>query len=370
MKHKYILTAMALTSILLAGCDSSECNEGEFKADCKDGNISKCVDGKWKQATCDNDFSCNEENQCGDCKNDEVKADCANGKYSKCVNGKWTQTACDNDFSCNAENQCGQCKDGDEKDCSEGKVSRCINGKYQEVDCENNASCTTDGKCGECKNGDTTQCTNDSERVGSAKVCKDGKWSANKEACQGMNSCSVSDECDKCYNKDCYNNFVCNDDCKDTTCKVACDNLAICLKQCDDNNNGCESKCGECMNENHINCEENDDGVGIADICSNGKFKRRDCETIQGIPVSCEKKCTGDYCDDICGECKNDVELICVTKFDSRFIKWYEDGFSYDFQLVKCEEGKLWLYDTDKGYRSCDPVDCSNSEGRAACMAN
>ena len=371
MKHKYILTAMALTSILLAGCDSdssdkSECTNGELKADCHDGSISKCVDGKWTQATCDSGFSCNAENQCGECKNDEVKTDCADGKYSKCVNGKWTKTDCANGFSCNAENQCGECKDGDEKaDCNDGKVSRCINGKYQQADCENNASCTTDNKCGECKNGDTSKCTNDSMGVGSALVCKDGSWSASAEKCPGMFSCSMTDECYQCYSN-CKSQFTCNDDCKDTTCKAECDNYSACIKQCDDNNNGCDSKCGECVNEENINCTENN-GVGFADICFNGKWaSNRECKIVRGIDVSCKKRCNNnDGCNadediSVCGDCKNSADRICIESYNNPYDNI---PLEHTWELVFCKEGAL-EFNTQV---PCD-ADCKDEANRMACL--
>ena len=137
MRH-YILIAMATACFILAGCESDsgnssnniECNADEVKADCNNGKYSKCVDGKWTETACDNNASCNAENQCGECTNDAIDDTCADGKYKKCAAGKWEEVACEGDTSCNAENKCGECSDGDEKtDCADGKYSKCVNGK-------------------------------------------------------------------------------------------------------------------------------------------------------------------------------------------------------------------------------------------------
>ncbi len=369
---RYIIIAITAAFIAMNGCDSdssnsSECTNGDVKADCNDGKYSKCVDGKWTETVCDNNASCNAQNKCGECTNGDVNADCNEGKYSKCVDGKWTETACDNNASCNAENKCGECKDGDDKaDCNEGNITKCVHGKWTASECEGDVSCAEDGKCGVCKNGDTTKCTNDSMGVGSALVCKNGKWSDSAEKCLDMFSCSMKDECYRCYIENC-NRFTCNDDCKDTTCKVECDNYTVCIKQCEDKNNGCDSKCGECVNRDHINCVEDNNGVGSADICSNGKWaSNRECKIVQGFDVSCHKRCNNlDGCNEdeyvsVCGDCKNSADRICIGKNNP-----YNVVPEHEWDLVLCIEG---MFDFD--HQVPCPESCTTQDKREACLQN
>ena len=374
MKH-YILSALALASVFLAGCNSdsssSECTNDEVKADCADGKYSKCVDGKWTETACENNVSCNAENKCGICADGAEKADCADGKYSRCVSGNWTETACENNVSCNAENKCGECTDGDEKaDCADGKYSKCVNGKWTETACENNASCnaenkcgvcqnddvkncengengvgmvtickdgqwsenkvecpstsgkvscTADKQCGECLSGDTKNCTNDTESVlitGSAIMCKNGKWGTDPEYCPGQFSCAMTDACYQCYYK-CDSKNECREDCKDSTCQESCKKNEACKKECDTNNGGCESKCGECNNGDNINCTEDSNKVGSADICFNGTMTHRSCKSIRGYDASCMKICTKAEGENSCNEDEYDsVCGHCLTQED------------------------------------------------------
>ena len=428
---KYILIVLAAATVLLAGCDSnsdsSECTNDEIKADCADGKYSKCVDGKWTETACDNNASCNAENKCGECQDNAVDDTCADGKYKKCNAGKWEEVACDNNASCNEENKCGECSDGDEKaDCKDGKYSKCVNGRWEETECADNSSCTKDGtcgkcqdgavkdcendknnvgmvticqdgqwsekkvecpsesgkvsctadkQCGECLTGDSSKCTNDAENTGSAIMCKDGKWGTKSEFCPSQFSCAMTDACYQCYFK-CDSNNTCSEDCKESTCKDACKKNEACKKECDTNNGGCDSKCGACVNGNNINCTEDASKLGSADICFNGTFSKKSCKSIKGIDVSCTSKCLKaegpDSCseeeyDSVCGECQNQDDLICVKEHDERYSASYEN-FPYPYQVVKCEEGKLWL-DGDKGYRAC-ASDCSAKEGYDACLQN
>lgn len=384
MKHTYLLTAMVLASMMLAGCDSNDCNDDEFKADCSGGQISKCVDGKWKKVSCDNEFSCNAENYCGDCKNDEVNAECNDGKYSTCVDGKWTETECDGGFSCNAEKQCGECKDGDERDCNEGKVSRCVNGEYQEVECENGASCTTDNKCGECKDGEYTQCVNGLMSVGKAIACKNGKWDSEPSYCPGQFSCTMSNDCYQCLGL-CEKN-PCPDNCTDAECEEICNLYADCKAKCNNKYGGCESKCGECKNGEQKNCIEKD-GVGSADVCINGMWALQyDCADIYGIAglkeISCRKRCDIYNPEDgittlcreeeytwVCGECKNSNDLICVEKIDPIYGYFYsEKGFTDEYQLLKCVGGVL-SHDPNDGAKPC-LENCKNEDAFKACEQN
>ena len=302
MKRNIILV-LAAASILFAGCDSdssnsSECNNNEVKADCNDGKYSLCVDGKWTETTCADNASCKQDGTCGDCTNDAVKPDCNDGKYSLCVAGMWTEATCADNASCKQDGTCGDCTNDAVKDCENGDnnigmVTICKDGQWsaEKVACpggSGNVSCTADNQCGECLSGDSTKCeenANDPDRVGSAILCKDGKWTTESAKCPRLTSCAMTDKCYQCY-QECDKKFT-------------GENNEACKKECGD----CDSKCGECNTGTSKNCKDDSDGVGSADVCINGTWKNDNCSVLRsGFTVSCLVEQENNS---ICGQCKN-----------------------------------------------------------------
>ena len=304
-------------------------------------------------------------------------------------------SACDSESSGPA----AECTNGDSRDCEAGtdggaKAIVCVDGHWSEAKqaCSGNpVSCTTDGKCGECRDGDTTQCTNGLQDVGKAIGCTNGRWEKEPSYCPGQVSCAMSGDCYQCLSN-CDADKTCPAECTDSDCEEICRMNAACKAECNKNHGGCESKCGECVDGDMLNCKEDNDGLGSADYCYNGTWqKNHKCDTIykavhnvDGLTVSCTKKCTkicGDTtcCRDdeyisICGECKNikagssEKDLICVQQFDSKYGVFYPDGFSYSFQLVKCVDGKL-SFDPNDGYKPCENS-CLGQDGYDACKAS
>ena len=377
MKHCYFVT-MAIALLLMAGCDSETsavCKDGELKADCDNGKYTKCVDGQWAEATCEGGASCTSDGSCGECKDGDVQDTCNDGNFATCTNGEWKPTACPDDASCAADGKCGECKDGEEKACYEGNVTKCVKGAWTQTTCEGDVSCTAEGKCGECKDGDSKQCTNGLKNAGKAIMCKNGKWDAEPSYCPEQFSCSMSNECYQCLSK--CDKDPCPADCTDSECEELCNLYADCKAKCNNKYNGCESKCGSCVNGDNINCTEND-GVGSADFCINGKWSNYDCGTIHGVSglnaVSCTKKCLivcGDTtcCKEdeyisICGECLNQKDPICVKEFDDVYGLFYPK-LTNKYQLVTCEKGKLQV--DGKGYTPCNS-ECFSQAGRDACL--
>ena len=307
---------------------------------CADGKFKKCANGQWEDMACEGDASCNAENKCGVCQNDAVDETCADGKYKKCANGQWEETACENNASCNAENKCGECSDGEEKaDCKDGKYSKCENGAWVETACADNSSCTKEGTCGKCQEGAVKDCENGENNIGMVTICKDGQWSESKVACpseSGSVSCTADKKCGECLSGD---STKCKEDaadadrvgsailCKDgkwTTEPAKCPGLTSCAmtdkcyqcnRECDkkftgENNEACkkecgdcDTKCGECNTGTSKNCKDDSDGVGSADICINGTWKNDNCSVLRsGFTVSCLVEQENNS---ICGQCKN-----------------------------------------------------------------
>ena len=389
------------------------CQNDAVDETCADGKYKKCKDGKWKDVACDGNASCNADNKCGVCQDDAVDETCADGKYKKCKGGKWEDVACKGNASCNAENKCGECTDGDEKaDCKNGKYSKCVNGKWTETKCADNASCTKEGTCGICHEGDIKDCENDASNIGMATICKDGQWSDTKvkcpsesgdvsctadkkcgecltddskncendskttigkanlcidgkwtdaaEECPNKSSCSVEDECYKCYNK-CDDDYVCDKRCE--SCETSCILNAECKTKC----GVCESKCGECTEFNtdanpitQKNCKEDANGVGSASFCINGTWKDNKCKYARGIDVSCYKKCpaSNPNCSDeaemesICGQCPNTKDkYICITSGGNVY------GYTpaYLEELVRCENGVI-VFEKACQQNTCEPT--------------
>lgn len=307
-----ILIAMATASILLAGCESDS------------DNSSKCSV-------------------------DEVNSDCSNGRISKCIDGKWETTDCEGNASCKADGTCGECADGDKKnDCHEGIVSKCVFGIYQDSECEGGASCKADGTCGECTNGDTTQCTNDADKVGNAKVCRDGQWSETKEFCTDFSSCSTTDQCFQCI-KQCNYDWPCPEKCTDSSCESNCAKNEACIQRCGE----CEFKCGICKNDTNKNCIEDAQGVASAEICINGTWREESCSYLRTIQVSCLKTCPDESfnCQEAdkvshCGQCKNTKtnEYICITPTSPVY---GEPGLFGEYtQRCQCIDGYLDNFET------------------------
>ena len=321
---KHIALAMIAAVTLLAGCESDSgssggCNANEVKSDCKDGKISRCLDGKWESSDCEGNASCKTDGTCGECKDGEFKADCKDGRVSQCVGGKWESTACAGNASCKTDGTCGECADGDSRDCELGandvaSATICANGQWsatKQACGENAVSCDADGKCGECRNGDSKDCVDETVNieyedltVGNATMCENGHWSAEPKQCPGPFSC-----------------------------------------------NKATSKCGECVNGKHKACTEGNE-VTTAQLCVDGAYTLKDCSEIRmtSYRVSCHEipDCTkGEECFQ-CGNCLNtNGSFLCLTKsvnFGNELDKCYEEARAecingYIQNVMYCQQG-------------------------------
>ena len=187
-------------------------------AECKDGDIYKCVNdptGKAILTKCiggivkdepdRSNNSCNADGtNVGVCLNDTIS--CANnsneiGVINACHEGSMIKTSC-NGVSC-AGASCGVCKNGDKKceNDSSGKAQMytCASGVWGSPSTTNDKSCNAQGTdVGSCLNG-TISCSNNTNKIGVISTCMEG--SLFKTSCNGVSCAGAA--CGECIEGTC-----------------------------------------------------------------------------------------------------------------------------------------------------------------------
>ncbi len=207
-----------------------ECRTGTPK--CEENILKICIDGAWKNfGNCDTSNPCSFMGEVG-CYDSIIGIQCIKDNTSEDNPLK----ACDNNSSCNLQNECASCQSGTTK-CKPGSKNKilqaCINGVYNEENetrcpqathCEDNngkAQCIPhiceidEQRCGEdnmietCKNYNweiTKKCDNNYEacRLG---ICQRKSCTEDSSICPGNTKCKTGE----CYNQGENYPLICDD---------------------------------------------------------------------------------------------------------------------------------------------------------------
>ena len=300
-------------------CKDKNCDDGTIKCFTENniGKRYKCSNNNWvPQDKCPNNYSCKEDNTCGDCTDGEKTCDdkSTHGEVSICRYGQW-ETADICTTSCNlTKDNCGECNNGATQCNNNGKIgyiSNCNNGTWStQAPCTDSHTCKSDTACGDCQN-DAKQCSG--KKI---QICTNGSWT-DSTTCQNPTngtatckngSCNYTCNSDYTYNgKKCCanvengtikvnNSSTCSFDCDSGFCKDTTNGR--CLDSQTDMNN-----CGTCG----IQCNISKVPYSSAVNCINGSCKATACDNNH---VLSNGECIDKNCTENEIKCENDSDLV------------------------------------------------------------